>query len=437
MATQNRDMYMDDFENYSSMPFNVKGKPANGWAVSFHVGHKYKIHWGNVGLDWDSMSIEIGQRWEPSDDPIYFVHNFTDVRVEYDVTFNDEVVANDSIAIGAQDYKSGQNVLYNETEVREFHWVVTGKYLEEGKYTKNRILNFAAHRCKVNCFDEPPPGSPIEDEPRYWSIMEHWSQNRDEAMPLPAEGESFKVKDGWNMVFDLADPSDIFDKVEINGRLTFKQGMDLHFQAKKILIRGGELRIGTKEEPYVNNAKITLWGRKEEEAIAIEDQGVEAGSKIIANIGTLTMHGKKRSSKMTRLKAPARAGDTTITVDTTDVDLVEGDRIALAATGYEYDTGEDLLISAYDAGTGVVTLSESLKWYHWGAEESTAEQYNGVDIRGEVLILSRNIKIVGENIDHFGCQILTSDIMEVDGTFKEGKTTMDSVEIEFGGQKDT
>jgi hypothetical protein len=106
------------------------------------------------------------------------------------------------------------------------------------------------------------------------------------------ENESFTVESGWNLVLDLDEPTPIFDFIEINGRLTFANGKDHNLRAKKILIRGGELRIGTKEEPYTNNAKITLYGMKNEPTIAIEDQGIEAGSKIIANIGVLSMYGK-------------------------------------------------------------------------------------------------------------------------------------------------
>jgi hypothetical protein len=70
-----------------------------------------------------------------------------------------------------------------------------------------------------------------------------------------------------------------------------------------------------------------------------------------------------------------------------------------------------------------------LKFYHWGAPESTADKYNGVDMRGEVLSLSRNIKVVGEDIENHGCQILTADIMEPDGTMREGETILDSIEM--------
>lgn len=82
--------------------------------------------------------------------------------------------------------------------------------------------------------------------------------------------------------------------------------MDHNLRAKIILVRAGQLNIGSKEIPFTNNANITLMGGKESEAIAIEDQGVEAGNKIIVNIGKVNMYGKRRSFKMTRLKLPAK-----------------------------------------------------------------------------------------------------------------------------------
>ena len=43
-------------------------------------------------------------------------------------------------------------------------------------------------------------------------------------------------------------------------------------------------------------------------------------------------------------------------------------------------------------------LDEPLEFYHYGKPESTEADY-GVDMRGEVLLLSRDIKIHGEDID--------------------------------------
>jgi len=149
------------------------------------------------------------------------------------------------------------------------------------------------------------------------------------------------------------------------------------------------------------------------------------------------MYGKERSFKMTRLLAPAKIGDKTITVDKKNVDLVQGDRIALAPTGIKYDTRDARNVVSYDKNTGLIELDEALEWYHFGADKSTAEKYNGVDIRGEVLSLSRNVRIVGTEVEDWGAQVLTADIMEEDLEFREGLTNLDSVEIQYGGQKNT
>ena len=45
----------------------------------------------------------------------------------------------------------------------------------------------------------------------------------------------------------------------------------------------------------------------------------------------------------------------------------------------------------------------ALNYYHYGAPDSTASKYSGIDIRGEVLLLTRNILIHGQDIDGWGC----------------------------------
>jgi hypothetical protein len=63
---------------------------------------------------------------------------------------------NDTIQF-PKDYQLGNNVLYNETEVREFHFIVNGKQPVEGQMTDKRRMKVIAHRCKTNCFEPIPP----------------------------------------------------------------------------------------------------------------------------------------------------------------------------------------------------------------------------------------------------------------------------------------
>ena len=116
---------------------------------------------------------------------------------------------------------------------------------------------------------------------------------------------------------------------------------------------------------------------------------------------------------MTRLLQEANKGDKEIFVET-GLDLIAGDRIALLATSYKYEAGEDFIITSYDNVTGKIVLEHEVHYNHWGASESTASTYNGIDIRGEVILLSRNIQIVGEDIESWGCQMVTSDTVEYD-----------------------
>jgi hypothetical protein len=69
---------------------------------------------------------------------------------------------------------------------------------------------------------------------------------------------------------------------------------------------------------------------------------------------------------MTRLSHEVFKGQTEIHVDL-GLDLVPGDRIALAPTSYNHTTGEDLFVKSYDNTTGLIVLETPLQYYHWGA----------------------------------------------------------------------
>lgn len=197
--------------------------------------------------------------------------------------------------------------------------------------------------------------------------------------------------------------------IRINGKLTFKDDIDIEFSAKHIFIRAGELHIGSKDKPFEKNCKIILTGEKNQKAI-VYDNAIEAGNKLIANINIMNIFGKKRQQTLTRLQAPALKGDTSITVEA-GLDFVKGDRLGLLPTSTENRASDDVIVEEYDTTTGVVKIDRArppneidepgLNWYHWGAAESTEKEY-GVDMRGEVVLLTRNVKIVGEDVESWG-----------------------------------
>jgi hypothetical protein len=99
-----------------------------------------------------------------------------------------------------------------------------------------------------------------------------------------------------------------------------------------------------------------------------------------------------------------------------------------------------VFVTSYNNASGQVDVDHNLNYYHWGKDTSTGPDYDGLDMRGEVLLLTRNVKIDAEDVMSWGGQIVTSDTMEVYGDeikMRTGTTIMDSVEIFNCSQIDT
>jgi hypothetical protein len=101
------------------------------------------------------------------------------------------------------------------------------------------------------------------------------------------------------MVFNM-NPSPVYNLIRVNGNFTFAPNVTTHLRAKHIFIRAGELNIGTKEFPMNQSARITLYGEKNQEGI-VYDNAIEAGNKLIANVGKLRMFGLSRTKTLLRL----------------------------------------------------------------------------------------------------------------------------------------
>lgn len=287
--------------------------------------------------------------------------------------------------------------------MQELHWIVNNKdknELDEINY------QFIATKCVSQCGEPIVEVEEEEAEFRFWSDVTNWPNET-----LPAEGDTVQIMSGWKMILDVEQPPK-FHTIHVNGILIFSDEIDIHLQAINIWVRAGELHIGNETHPHQHNAQITLLGDKEADTIVF-DNDIEAGNKIIVNNNLVKMFGKSRTKNLLRLHQVAEKGDSTIFVET-GLDLVSGDMIALVATSLKFDASENQFVESYNNETGEVTLQGKVRFYHYGAPETTAEKYNGIDIRGEVLLLTRNVRVVGEDIWSWGGQIVTTDLMEFD-----------------------
>ena len=115
--------------------------------------------------------------------------------------------------------------------------------------------------------------------------------------------------------------------------------------------------------------------------------------------------------------------------------------VLLAPTSTSFKHSEYMEIASYDSVTGKLSLTKPLQHYHYGAAASTGASYSGVDMRGEVYYMTRNVRIYGDETAPrgagWGCQIATADKTFDEGTIRQGKTIIDNVEIFNCSQRDT
>jgi hypothetical protein len=203
-----------------------------------------------------------------------------------------------------------------------------------------------------------------------WSDPATWPNRK-----LPAAGEKVEIASGKEVILDVSPPA--LGGLTINGKLTFADNADVELTTEWVMLHG-ELTIGTEARPHTRKATITLVNNvKDEEMMGMGDRG------IMISGGTLNLHGD-RTNTWTRLSSTAAAGATSIQVLSASGWRV-GDEIVLASTDYDPRQAERRTITAISGNN--LTLDRKLDYMHFG--KITFD----VDERGEVGLLTRNIKI--------------------------------------------
>jgi hypothetical protein len=179
-----------------------------------------------------------------------------------------------------------------------------------------------------------------------------------------------------DVVLDVSPPA--LGGLSIDGKLSFADNADLELTTEWIMLHG-ELTIGTEAKPHTRKATITLVDNvKGEDVMAgMGDRG------IMLSGGTLNLHGDQTNT-WTKLASTANAGATSIEVLNAKGWRV-GQEIVLASTDYDPRQAERRTITA--VGGNRLTLDKKLDYMHFG--KITFD----VDERGEVGLLSRNIKV--------------------------------------------
>eukprot|EP00929_Paragymnodinium_shiwhaense_P097871 TRINITY_DN5945_c0_g1_i2.p1 TRINITY_DN5945_c0_g1~~TRINITY_DN5945_c0_g1_i2.p1 ORF type:complete len:5466 (+),score=1278.01 TRINITY_DN5945_c0_g1_i2:78-16475(+) len=251
-----------------------------------------------------------------------------------------------------------------------------------------------------------------------WSDPRTWKDNE-----MPLEGDLVVVPAGQAIMLDMNTPK--LHTILVMGVLVWDYSQDLEMTAQNIWVKGGTFEIGTEDRPFYNKATITLWGEKYEavrlpvigakmlavsnDQFTIREKG--DGATEPGAVGTLDIHGAPRLKVWTRLAETAEAGATTIKVQE-DVDFAPGEVILLVATETPpkemhgeglhgappvHFEDETVVVESLGADKRTITLrAPGLKYRHI-ATSYTRPDGEYVDLSGEVALLTRNVKIQGDD----------------------------------------
>eukprot|EP00935_MAST-01C_sp_MAST-1C-sp1_P000124 g124.t1 len=311
----------------------------------------------------------------------------------------------------------------------------------------------------VTAFRCPPEGCSADfkdgqwREPfrRPWTNSSQWPFSR-----LPLAGDDVTIPFAWSVVLD-ADPPSIRNLL-LEGRLLFDAVREeTILRATNIVVApGGELQAGTRNLEYTAKATILLVGSRQSLPMSVSEidhTGAGAppvGAKSLQVLGELNLHGLARGRSWTRLVERAVPGSTALVVDGDVGDWREGEEIVISPTGHKYDEEEVRTLvrvkSDAAASTTRLELDRALLFAHFGAPEvemvQTAASSNAddrsvnVELRAEVALLSRNVRVLGSDTgaDGYGAHI------RVGGTYRgdaSGRAQLSWVEIATCGQART
>ena len=431
-------------------PWRKKPPYKDGWAAVLQEGTTNFFFWDTLG-HITNITYKMGI-FQLADDGDYLLigHNFTQSPDVF--TFNGEAANETSSLSEPPTYDTAGNTdwYWSGNDTKELTYIISHK--NKGARRKRggkpsefyREIQFRVYRCLYEgCLPPPPPtvpsGRPLDF--LSWSSDDDWASLD---MTKPAAGPEGVVPDlitippGVWMVLDEIPPP--LTRLYIYGVLEIDDQMDMQLSAEIILIQGdtAQLVAGTADEPYQNNFELILRGNH-----LTPDQplpnGPNLGAKALGVCGKLQMHGQDVGRSWTRLAATAEAGSNTIVLSEA-VDPTywkPGAELVIAPTAFDPSETEKVVIAAIDGNT--ITLTEDLVYEHLGAEYSLADGSVSWNISAEVGLLTRNVKIIGEDYaemgeEEFGARVLVTKF-EQEGTTYRGYAKIANVEFVRAGQE--
>nr|XP_014351910.1 PREDICTED: fibrocystin-L [Latimeria chalumnae] len=302
----------------------------------------------------------------------------------------------------------------------------------------------------------PPPPPTIVQPPSHrpavyhvWSNNSFWISSVENNNTIPREGSNVIIPPGMWVVADTDIPSlhrltiygvlELEDEITGNGTAARNASpyRKIVLNATYISIQGGRLIGGWIDEPFKGELDIVLRGSHATPEWPLPN-GPNQGSKVLGVFGGLDLHGIPHSLYKTKLANTVVEGSWNLSVMDA-VDWKVGDEVLITTTSYDSWQTETRIISAVSSDRKSLALDKPLAYTHIAETYQVPESGQSYTLAADVGLLSRNIKIIGEDYpdlykQSFGARVLVSKFTSNSREYK-GYARISNVEFYHSGQE--
>ncbi|XP_056597030.1 fibrocystin-L-like [Triplophysa dalaica] len=323
---------------------------------------------------------------------------------------------------------------------------------------KDRYVYFYVYQCyypKCIAPTQPPPPLPgifpsgsnrTYNGCSLWSNESFWRSSPENNFAVPQTGSNVVIPLGTCVIVDTVIPS--LNKLTIHGVLeipdtnngtsnsSVSHYNNVILNVTYISIQGGRLIAGRADQPFRGELQIILKGNHLTPDWLLPD--INQGSKVLGVFGSLDLYGMPHNVYHTKLERTVQAGNNTLFLEEA-VDWKVGDRILLSTTSYDPWQTEIGTISAISDYGRTLILNQPVTYTHIGQRYSVPGSSGSYQLAGNVGLLSRNIKIIGQEYPEmktqsYGARVLVGTFTER-GIIYRGKAQIRNVEFYRTGQE--
>eukprot|EP00761_Pharyngomonas_kirbyi_P010107 gb/GECH01010125.1/.p1 GENE.gb/GECH01010125.1/~~gb/GECH01010125.1/.p1 ORF type:complete len:3495 (+),score=610.83 gb/GECH01010125.1/:1-10485(+) len=415
-----KDIIVKTIWGESRISYQDKSNPKHGWVFLMHDSQVHNVfvdHW----VDWDQFDMWFNLMTES--DQFYLDFNYTGYRDHFDVIANGATVPNVTDP-GLPDPTEEYGTHFHNETSQDLFILVKG----EDDIPRRQNLRVIANRCPDEGCPTPNP-EPSKNITANWSDPSAWRSGK-----VPVEGDDVVIEKGKTIMLDVQ-PAKL-NTLTIQGALEFIDSFNVTLETTYIFLKGGDIRIGKSNQPFHHNAEIKLNGDRNTFPLLINND-LNLGPKVLAIFGNAELYGKPRNRVWTYLAETASQGSNSIVLEG-DMDWMQGEEIIISTSKSRIDDSEKATIKSVSSNNGItnIELVEPLKHEHWGEIEAIAGRT--LEMRSHVGLLTRNVRITGNEAGEFGCHVFQGDFTDpFTNEHHIGTTKMNYVEFNRCAQYDS